>query len=341
MTSSMKCWSMDQLGMSNLKCETRPIPKPAAGEVLVKVSAVSLNYRDFLTVEGAIVQLPIQFPFSPGSDMCGSVVEVGEGVKRFQAGDRVISVTMVNWLDGRPLGNGRDMANDTLGGSFPGVMAEYLAMPESWLIAAPSSLSDAEAATLPTAGVTAWAAMVEQNHINPGQTILIQGTGGVALFCLQLAKIQGAETFVTTSSNEKAARLKDLGADHCINRNEVDWVDEVFRLTNNRGVDQVIDLAGGDGVMQSVSAVAGGGRVQIVGGLDTYEITASSVDMFLKAVTLQGVLCGPRRACEEFVRAVDANGLKPVIGHRFDFSELPAAFDQLCAGAFGKIVLTI
>lgn len=335
----MTCWSMDQLGRDHLALRSMPVPEPGPGGVLVKVAAVSLNYRDLLVIDDTYRNLPIGLPFTPASDMCGTIVAVGKDVIRFGKGDRVISVVIPEWIDGPPLGSGQHPANKTLGGFHPGVLAEYVALPQNWLVAAPTSLSDIEASTLTAAGITAWAALVEQNRVRPGATVLIQGTGGVALFALKIAKILGAEVIVTSGSSDKLERVRALGADHCIDRTATDWVEEVFRITGGRGVDHIIELAGGPGLAQSVAAVTVGGRIQIAGGLDRYEVSAPTPPILLKAVTMQGVLAGPRRALEDFVRAVDANGLKPVIAHRYAFNELPQALKHLQAGAFGKIVL--
>ena len=219
------------------------------------------------------------------------------------------------------------------------MLCEYVALPQDWLVAAPISLTDAEASTLSIAGCTAWAAIVEQNNVKPGSTVVIQGTGGVALFSLQIAKLLGATTIVTTSSPDKAQRVMQLGADHVIDRSAGDWAEEVLRLTNGLGADHIIELVGGKGVAQSVSAAAIGGHTQIAGGLDEYAMSAPIAPMFHKRLRLQGVVAGPRRAFDDFIRAVDANQLKPVIAKRYAFDELPQALAHLDDGAFGKIVI--
>ncbi|MGH8348797.1 MAG: zinc-dependent alcohol dehydrogenase family protein [Pseudomonas sp.] len=340
MADHMRRWTTSSLGLSTLSLGDVPIPKPGYGEVLVKVAAVSLNFRDLLIIENGLYQT-LTFPFVPGGELAGSVTAVGEGVTRFGTGDRVVSYVIPEWLEGPPPGDGRESGIKTLGHLYPGVLCEYVALPQDWLVAAPTSLNDVEASTLSVAGCTAWAAMVEQNDVKPGSTVVIQGTGGVALFALQIAKMLGATTIVTTSSEDKAQRVIQLGADHVIVRSAGDWADEVLRLTNGRGADHIIELVGGAGMAQSVAAVAIDGHIQIAGGLDEYAMSAPIPPMFHKRLRMQGIVAGPRRAFEDFIRAVDANHLKPIIAKRYAFDELPQALAHLKAGAFGKIVIDI
>lgn len=338
MTDQMRRWTISRLGQSALSLEPVCIPKPGHGEVLVRVAAMSLNYRDLLIIETGL-GLPITFPFIPGGEMAGSVTAVGEGVTRFGTGDRVASVVIPDWIDGSPPGDAQRPGITTLGHFHPGMLSEYVALPQDWLVAAPTSLTDAEASTLSIAGCTAWAALVEQNNVKPGSTVVIQGTGGVALFALQIAKLLGAKTIVTTSSADKAHRVTRLGADHVIDRSVGDWAEEVLRLTHGRGADHIVELVGGESVAQSIRAVAIDGHIQITGGLDEYALSAPIPPMFHKRIRLQGVVAGPRRAFEDLIRAVNANHLKPVIAKRYAFDELPQALTHLKGGAFGKIVV--
>ncbi|WP_370423084.1 NAD(P)-dependent alcohol dehydrogenase (plasmid) [Pantoea vagans] len=340
MNRTMKRWTSDQPGRQNLKMISAEIPLPGQNEVLVRVSAVSLNFRDKVIIEGGMGNgLPM--PFTPGSDMAGVVEAVGPGTTRFSPGERVISTFFPDWIDGKLPNTARNPRYDTIGYAFQGVLAEYVIMNEAWLVKSPQSLSDAEASTLVCAGLTAWFALVERGGLRAGETVLIQGTGGVALFALQIAKAVGAEVFITSSSDEKLDAAKALGADHGINRKKEDWVDAVHRLTGERGIDHVVDTVGGRNVADSVRAVASHGRISLIGMMNTDDITVSGSMLLLKSPTVQGIGVGHRRALEDLVRAVDCIKLKPVIDKTYSFSELMQALDQLDNGAFGKIVINV
>lgn len=342
MTKTMKRWTLDTIRVgAPLNLTETAVPKPQRGEVLVRVKAVSLNYRDKLVRENGM-GLDIQFPFVPASDMAGVVEAVGDDVTRFSVGDRVISTFNPGWIDGKPpLGTARNPPYRTLGGFYPGMLSEYVALSEDWLVAAPKSLDDGEASTLPCAGLTAWFALVERGNVKPGDRVLMQGTGGVSLFGLQIAAAHGAEVFVTSSGPEKLDRAKALGAHHGIDRNAGDWVEEVYRLTNDRGVDHIFEIAGGSNFGQSLKAVVPHGRISVIGVLEGFDISGPVGPLLLKSPTVQGIGVGHRRALEDLVRAVDNIALKPVIDHRYAFGEVPAAFDHLDRGAFGKIVIEL
>lgn len=336
----MQLWAIDDYGRSNLRLRSAPMPEPAPGEVLVKVAAVSLNNRDLMMVANGM-GAPLAFPFSPGSDMAGSVVGLGEAVTRFGIDDRVISTFMPGWIDGRTSGNAHTPSYRALGGELPGVMAEYLAVPEDWLVRAPRTLDDAEASTLPVAGLTAWFALVERGNLHAGQSVLVQGTGGVALFGVQIARMHGATAIVTSGSDEKLARAKTLGATHGINRHAEDWVEAVYRHTGDHGADHILELVGGANLGRSIAAVAVEGRISVIGLLDGLELSGPAVPTLLKSPTIQGITVGHRRALEDFVRAIDSTGLKPVIQHRYGFDDLPAALDAFDQGSFGKVVIEL
>lgn len=339
MTETMQRWSMNALGRENLRLSQEPIPQPGPGEVRVRVNAVALNYRDKMVIEG-IMPISLSFPFTPASDMAGVVDSVGEGVTRFAAGARVISTFFPEWIDGRPTAGARELPYRTSGGHFQGMLAEYVIVNENWLVAAPDTLDDAEASTLPCAGLTAWFALVERGNLRAGQSVLVQGTGGVAIFALQIAKAHGAEVFVTSGSDEKLALAKKLGADHGINRLKGDWTEEIFALTADRGIDHIIETVGGENLKYSLRAVAVHGRISVIGVLAGNEIAIPAGELLLKSPVIQGIGVGHRRALEDLVRAVDVNALKPVIEHRYRFDELEQALAHLDRGAFGKIVLT-
>lgn len=339
MAETMQRWSMDALGRENLKLTQEPIPAPGPGEVRVRVNAVALNYRDKMVIEG-IMPIPLSFPFTPASDMAGVVDSIGEGVTRFQPGARVISTFFPEWIDGRPQADARHLPYKTSGGYFPGMLAEYVIVNENGLVAAPETLDDVEASTLPCAGLTAWFALVERGNLRAGQSVLVQGTGGVAIFALQIAKALGAEVYVTSGSDEKLARAKKLGADRGINRLKGDWAEALLTLTQDRGIDHIIETVGGENLQHSLRAVAVHGRISVIGVLAGSEITLSAGELLLKSPVIQGIGVGHRRALEEFVRAVEVTGLKPVIEQRYRFDQLEQALEHLDRGAFGKIVLT-
>ncbi len=340
MPEMMQRWTIDALGRESLRLTNTEVPEPGPGEVLAKVAAVSLNYRDKLMIETGM-GVPLAFPFTPASDMAGTVAATGEGVDRFKVGDRVISNFMPGWIDGRGAGNARVPSYRTLGGELPGVLAEYVAFPQDWFSRAPESLDDGEASTLPVAGLTAWFALVERGGVRAGQTVVVQGTGGVALFGLQIARLHGAEVIVTSGSDEKLARAKTAGATHGINRNNGSWVEEVYRMTNDRGADHILELIGGANLGASIQAVAVHGRISMIGLLDGLEISGPAVPLLLKFPTIQGIAVGHRRALEDLCRAVDHSGLKPVIHRRYSFSDVPAALADLDRGPFGKIVIEL
>lgn len=340
MTNSMKRWEMNALGRAHLKMVDAQLPEPQAGEILVRVAAVALNYRDKLVIETGM-GLALDFPFTPGSDLAGTVVAAGEGVRRLAVGDRVISTFAPGWIDGKPLGDARTPPYRTLGGSYPGVLAEFVAFPEDWFVHAPTSLDNAEASTLPCAGLTAWFALVERGDLRAGQTVVVEGTGGVALFGLQIAKSRGAEVIVVSGSDAKLARAAALGADHGINRTAEDWVEAVWRLTGDRGADHVLEIIGGAHLGKAVQAVAVHGQIAVIGVFEGFEVSAPAGPLLLKSPTIHGIGVGHRRALEDFVAAVDKANIKPVIDRRYPFAALPAALDHLDGGPFGKIVVDV
>jgi len=337
MTQTMRRWEMDALGRERLELREVPIPEPAAGEVLVQVAAASLNYRDKWVIESGR-NLPIAFPFTPASDLAGAVVALGNDVSRFNVGDQVISTFTPGWIDGPKLGNARNPSYRTLGGHYPGVLADYVAFPDDWFVRAPATLTPAEASTLPCAGLTAWFALIERGHLHAGETVLVEGTGGVALFGIQIANLHGAEVIVSGSA-EKLVRAKELGANHCIDRREENWVEAVFKATGDHGADHILELVGGPHLEKAVQTAAVGGRIYQIGALEGFDIAAPSMPLMLKDVTIHGIATGHRRALQDLVRAVDHTGIKPVIDTRYSLDDLSAALDHLGRGAFGKIVI--
>ncbi|RQO39784.1 alcohol dehydrogenase [Variovorax sp. KBW07] len=327
-------WRLPRLGRAHLEQAEAPLPTPGPGQILVKVAAVSLNYRDLLMIEDGM-GMALDLPFTPGSDMAGTVVAAGPGVTRFAVGDCVINTFWGGWTDSHW------HADTTLmGGPGPGVLASHVLIDAAWAVSAPTTLSLAEASTLPCAGLTAWFALAETGGLRAGETVLIHGTGGVALFGLQLARLHGAQAIMVTGSEDKREQALALGATQVLSRDS-DWPAEVRRLTNGRGADHVLELSSGPNLDRSLQAVKQGGRVSIIGMLGGDTLSASFYAMVLGRVTVQGIGVGHRRALEDLVRAVDVNALKPVIAGQYGFDALPDALDHLARGAFGKIVVTL
>ncbi|WP_211166217.1 zinc-dependent alcohol dehydrogenase family protein [Mucilaginibacter robiniae] len=335
----MRSWQMSAIGREQLHLNDVPVPQPPPGQVLVKVNAVALNYRDKMVIETGR-GLPLGFPFTPGSDLSGEVISTGENVKHLSIGDRVISTFTPDWTDGLRPGTGRTPAYRTLGGFYPGVLAEYVAMPEKWLVKAPKTLNDAEASTLPCAGVTAWFALVERARVHAGNTVLIPSTGGVALFGLQIAKANGAEVIIS-GRPENEQRAIALGADHFIDKKREDWLEAVYELTADRGANHVLEVIGGPHLAKAVQAVAVGGHICQIGALEGFELSAPAMPLMLKDVTIHGIGTGSRKALENLVRAVDRKAIKPVIDTVYEFIDLFSALDHLDRGPFGKIVVKV
>lgn len=341
MATMMKRWQLPSFGLNNLELVDVPVPLPAAREVLVRVTAVSLNYRDKLVVGGRLLPDAPSMPFTPASDMAGEVVAIGDGVSRFRAGDRVIGNFWTQWIDSDPP---REMIRHglSLGGPLPGVLAEYVILHEDVAVSAPASLTDEEASTLPVAGLTAWFALIETGKLKPGDTVLVQGTGGVALFGLQIARAFDARVIVTSRSVDKLKRAKALGASSVIDTTQTpDWSEAVLALTDGRGVDHVLELIGGDNLRQSAAALASGGRIAQIGFMENAEITLSAVPMMLRRAVIQGIPVGHRRALEDFVRSIDAHCIKPVIEATYSFADVRSAFGHLEQGPFGKVVINL
>jgi len=337
----MKQWQLPAFGLANLKLAEVAVPEPSNRELLVRVSAVSLNYRDKLVVEGELLPEMPALPFVPVSDMVGEVMAVGASVTRFGPGDRVCGNFWTQWIDGEPPA---EMARHgrSLGGPLPGMLAQYVVLHEDVAVAAPTSLTDTEAATLPVAALTAWFALVEMGGLRAGQTVVVQGTGGVAIFGLQIAQALGARVIVTSRNSAKLARAQALGAWGLIDTHETpSWSGVALDLTGGRGVDHVLELIGGDNIRESAAALGSGGRIAQIGFMGGADIILSAVPMMLKRATIQGITVGHRRAFEDMVRAIDRHEVKPVIDRTYGFDDAAAAFRHLDAGPFGKIVISL
>lgn len=341
-TETIRQWTLKEVGRANLEFGEAAMPAPSANEVLVKITAVALNYRDTLLVEtGLGFARPNGRPLVPGSDAAGEVVAVGAAVTRLKPGDRVISTFNAGWIDGNGPGTARQPTHAMLGGPLPGLLADYAVLHEDCWVKAPESLNASEASTLVCAGLTAWTALVERGGLHAGQTVLVHGTGGVALFGLQLGVAHGAETIVVSGDDDKLERARALGATHGINRRKEDWVEAVYRLTGDRGADHILETVGGPHFGKSLQAAAIGGRVALIGVIEGFEVSGSFAALATKRLFVDGIQVGHRRSLEDLVRAVDRAGLKPVIDAAYDIADLPAALDHLARGPFGKVVVTV
>jgi len=335
----MKTYAYAKLGLEHLALVERPLPRPAAHEVVVKFHAASLNYRELLFAWGRYNPNP-RLPAVPGSDGAGEVTAVGADVTRWQIGDRVCPIFMQGWLAG-PLTPA--WSRTALGGGdLDGTLREYGAFHEDGLVAIPAHLSFEEAATLPCAAVTAWHALVQVGRIKAGDTILTLGTGGVSVFALQLAKLHGARVIATSSSDEKLARVRMLGADETINyKTTPDWDAEVLRLTGGAGVDHVVEVGGAGTMPRSCNAARVGGLVSVIGVLTSGE-GLNTVQVLMKNLHVQGIFVGSRQMFEDLNRAIAAAGLKPVIDRTFAFGQVREALEYMSSGAhLGKIVIRI
>lgn len=334
---------LDAFGLDNLKPEPAPLPALGPTDVHVRLRAAALNYRDLMVVLGQY-NPKMHLPRIIGSDAAGEVVAIGPAVTLFKPGDRVCTLFFQDWLDGeiQPL-----TGKSALGGTIDGVFATERVLPETGLIHAPAQLSFEEAATLPCAALTAWNALIEQGHLRAGQTVLVQGTGGVSLFALQIAKMSGATVIVTSSSDEKLDRARRLGATHVINyKSTPDWDKPAKELTSNLGVDHVIEVGGQGTVIKSLSAVRPAGHVHVIGVLSgTGTEAGPGIDVrsiLTKSVHINGIYVGSRAMFQRLNAAITANNLKPVIDRVFPFADARAALEHMQNGShFGKIVLSL
>jgi len=337
--STMLRWELQQFGADNLRLVETPVPVPGPNQVLVRVSAISLNYRDKLMIQHGMGLTP-KMPFTPASDMAGTVVSLGPGSRRVALGDAVVGAFSADWLDGPAPGSGRDLMPALGGPPLPGMLAEYVVLPEAWLVHAPSSLDAVLASTLPCAAVTAWQALVGSGEPCAGKSVVVQGTGGVSLFALQFAASLGATVIVTSSSDEKLARAMTLGASHGINyRSTPQWAQAVIDLTGGRGADHVLEMVGGDNLAHSIDALVHQGRISMIGVFGGMEAMLPAAALLKKRATIQAIGVGPRRSLEQLIEHIDRARIKPVIAAQYAFSDLPAALNALDRGPFGKVVV--
>lgn len=320
-----------------LVMEDRPRPVPGPGEVLVRIRALSINYRDRMLAEGFI---PVDDGRIPMTDGAGEVVALGEDVTDLAIGDPVMSQFFPRWQSGKPTGA---TVGQVTGQQKDGVASEYMVAPAISLTAIPAGWSYVDAATLPCAALTAWRAVMVEAALRPGQSLLIQGTGGVAIFALQFARAAGVRVFATTSTPAKAERLHAMGAEAVINYRETpEWGACVQELTQGRGVDAVIDLGGAATLDQSLTAVCTGGRVLMVGAMSGWSGSIATGIAIMNNIAMQGITVGSRADQQDMVRALEASGIRPVVDTVFEFDALADAFAHQASGEhFGKICVTL
>jgi len=317
----------------------RPQPKPAYRQVLVKVAACSLNFRDFAIARGTY-RMSVRDNLIPLSDGAGEVAEVGAAVTRVKVGDRVAGNFFQRWTGGEPSAESHKSA---LGGGIDGMLAEYVVLEEDGVVKIPAHLSLEEGATLPCAAVTVWHAMIEHAKLKAGDTVLLQGTGGVSIFGLQFSKAMGIRAVIISSSDAKLKRAQSLGAAFGINyKTTPDWDKAAIGFTGGVGVDHVVEVGGAATLTRSFGALRSGGKITLIGGLSGGATELNPGLIFSRRANVQGISVGSTQMFEAMNRAVEANAIKPVIDKVFPFAEAKAAYHHMASGAhFGKIVVRV
>ena len=335
----MKAYQIrDEWSLEHIKLVEIPKPSPGPGEVLVEMKASSLNYRDMVVANRGYGSKTGNLPLIPVSDGVGIVRELGDGVSRVAIGDRVCPLFMQGWISGPP---NRERLSATLGGPIDGVMAEFRCFPQDSVSKVPEELTDLEASTLPCAALTAWSALVEEGKLQPGESVLIQGTGGVSLFALQFAKICGARCILISGSNEKMKRAQELGADEVLNYQDLpEWGKQVRDFSGGEGVDHIVEVGGPETLPQSLRAIRPGGTISMIGVLSGSEMKAQLGLIVTRQIRLQGITVGHRDGSEAMASAINASGMKPIMDQVYPFTSLPEAMHSLSeAKHFGKICL--
>ena len=325
----MRAWEIaGSFGLDNLRLTERADEEPGPREVKIGISARSLNFRDLLMAKGKYnPRQPL--PLVPLSDGAGEVVAVGSGVERVKVGERVMPIFAQRWIAGAPT---KTELRSTLGGPLDGTLREAMICSEESVVRTPSHLDDGEASTLPCAALTAWSALVTQGHLAPGETVLVQGTGGVSIFALQLAKILGARVIATSSSDEKLEKARELGADETINyRSTPEWGKAARALCGGEGVDHVVEVGGAGTLDQSIRAIKPGGTISLIGILAGGAAPVNLTPVLMQNVRIQGVLVGHRESFDAMCRAIEHHRLRPVIDRVFPFAEAREAFDYLAS----------
>jgi NADPH:quinone reductase-like Zn-dependent oxidoreductase len=329
----------DKFGLDSLTVTEKPEPRPGSAQVLIKMRAWSLNYRDLLVVKG-LYNPKLRFPFVPLSDGVGHIAAVGEGVSRVKVGDRVAGIFMQRWLCGDV---NEAKARTALGGGGEGMLAEHVVLHEDGVVHVPEHLTDEEAATLPCAAVTSWHALISEGNLKAGDSVLVQGTGGVSIFALQFARLSGARVLATSSSDAKLERALRLGASDGINyKTTPDWEEKARELTGGSGVDHVVEVGGAGTFAKSLRDVRMNGRIYLIGILSGGGGQVNPTPILMKNARVQGIYVGSREMFEAMNRAIALHKLRPVVDRVFGFEEIRQALQHMESGAhFGKICLKV
>ncbi|MDO9486712.1 MAG: NAD(P)-dependent alcohol dehydrogenase [Actinomycetota bacterium] len=319
-------------GVQGLEIRELPDPTPGPGQIAVRVGATSLNFRDLLMSRSTTGRIPL-------SDGAGTVIAVGEGVTSVAEGDRVAGCFFQGWLDGKIEARYHEAA---LGGSIDGMLSEIVVLPDYGVVAAPRDWTDAQTATLPCAGLTAWNALVEGQQIRAGSTVLLLGTGGVSVFGLQFAKMMGARTIITSISDEKLERMHELGADETINyRNSENWERDVLDATDGLGVDLVIEVGGAQTLAKSMSCIRFGGEIALI-GMVSGQAEVNPFPLLSRSANLRGVYVGSQRMFNDMISAINVNTMQPLIDQAFPFEDAQSAYRHLRAQThMGKVVIEV
>ena len=326
----------NRLALDDLQAVEQSAPSPGPRQVLVRMRAASLNYRDLAIARGEYGSYPL--PLVPASDGAGTVVALGPEVRRFRVGDLVCPAYVPDWIDG-PVQEGT--ARRRLGGPVDGVLRELMCVDEEALVRAPAHFTAAEAATLPIAGVTAWQALFTDGRVEAGQTVAVQGSGGVSLFVVQLARAAGLRVLSLLRGAGRREALERLGAE-VFDSTMSDWPEQVLAATGGRGVDLFVDVVGGQMLPKTIAATRVGGSVVVLGFVGGTSVTLDLLALIRRAVTLRAISGGSRASFEQLVSFLEAHELHPVIGARFSFDEVPAAYDHLATGRpLGKVVIDL
>jgi NADPH:quinone reductase-like Zn-dependent oxidoreductase len=328
----------DAFGLENLRITEAPDPDAAAGQAVVRVRACSLNFRDLLVARGSYGRA-VKAPLIPLSDGAGEVTAVGEGVTRVKPGDRVCGAFFQRWIEGEL---DDEKATSAMGGGINGMLSEKVCLSAEGLVRAPSHLSFEEAATLPCAALTAWNALFRSGRLRPGESVLVQGSGGVSVFALQFANMAGARVIATSSSDVKLERLKAMGAEAGVNyKTTPDWDKSARAFTHGMGVDHVVEVGGAGTLPISFKAVRRAGHIALIGVLaGAGEVDPRSI--FLKSIRLQGIYVGSREMFEEMNRAIESSGMRPVIDRLFDLEQTADAMRYMESGShLGKVCIRL
>ena len=335
----MKLFELQAFGLENLKRAERPVPEPGADEVLIHIRAVSLNFRDMLVVQGKY-NPRMKLPRVPLSDGAGEIVAVGAGVTAWQPGDRAVIPFFPAWLDGELTGA---KAASALGGDVDGVLCEFVTINAAALLPIPANLSFEQAAALPCAAVTAWNGLFVSGNLQPGQTLLLQGTGGVSLFGLQFGKMIGANIILISSSDAKLERARALGAHHTINYRETpEWAKRILEITDGNGVDLTLEVGGVGTLTKTLKATAYAGHISLIGVLSGISGEVQLGQILHKALHVRGIYVGSREMFHAMLAAMATHRIEPIIDRTFPFDESADAFRHLESGQhFGKVAITV